>query len=168
MLAELPSPKVFRGDSPGGMSCKFVVVDGVGLKLFRHDAERNRSLATQSALNCMGMAPEPGPKFDIELDGKAMYGHATEVAETVVDMTTKHGRIASAYDAFAAKYPDADEKKRVNNEMQRAMSRLFKLGCRWSDDHPGNFGWIDGHMVILDTMGVRFPFNPHIDGEICV
>ena len=155
-LTAFPTYNDVKGrKSPSGCDCRFFAVNGIGLKVFRDRTVRDDSFFKQDYLHSIGLAPRVGNTFEMDFEGRTMYGHTTGIAEPLVDCTGKNESEAgeSVYSQFSRR---ADAQS-LRSDIAECLRELRGDGCAWGDDHPGNFGLLDGKIVIIDCAGVQLP-----------
>lgn len=142
--------------SPSGCDCKFFSVNGIGLKVFRDRAVRDNSFWKQDYLHSAGIAPRVGNTFEMEFDGRTMYGHTTEIADCIVE-TDGDANVDCDGRGVHEQFQERDDCEELSDLFADCIERMRGAGCKWYDDHPGNFGLLAGRAVIIDCAGVSLP-----------
>jgi len=137
-----------------GMSCKFFNLDGIGLKLYKNEWERDDSYYRQGALADDNLAPCVGSTFELEFNGCTWYGHTTEIVETIVDCSGHGGNAGPNGEGLWGQFYARDDYQELGCKIADCMDKLHEAGYRWGDDHVGNFGILNGEVVIIDCAGV--------------
>lgn len=125
---------ILSEDYSKGSSCTFVRLDPFkGLKLYRSEDDRDNAYENHEAVfNATSRAPEIFDKIEVA----GYWGYVTQVAETLCDVDN----CEEMYDA----------EQKYSSEIEECLQELREAGFYYSDDHGGNFGFIDGHLVIID------------------
>lgn len=140
-------------DYDSGSACTFVRLDHEkGLKLYGCPDVRDEAYNNHKTIfGCTTRAPELFDKVDVA----GYYGYVTQLAETLCDSA------------------DDEEMDLAEEEWQDAIdecvAEVEEAGYYYHDAHPGNFGFIDGHMVIIDFdyLDERDSFEDSEDEENC-
>ena len=157
MLTIFPTSRRLRNrKSNRGVYSQFFILDGIGCKTFTDRRGRDDSFWKQDWLHHAGCAPRVGNTFELTLNGRTVYGHTTEIAETLVSTDGKANENADGCCVFK-QFDERKDRDEVRSDVADCMDRLHDAGCYWEDNHPGNFGYVNSRIVIIDCGGVKLP-----------
>lgn len=137
------------GPTPKGQACRFIPMDGFGVKLYgRHEEGARYAYDTQAKAAEHDVAPKVGDFFSIRLrlgprEEFTVYGYLTEMAQNIGHLPDM-GDGSSCYDSPF--YRDA-------------CRRIEALGFPTGDMHSQNFGWIGNRLVMIDFDEVSLSVN---------
>jgi hypothetical protein len=152
-LTSFPNARRLRRVAGQGRACRFFVLDGIGHKVYWERGGRDYLFAMQDYLYHLGFAPRVGNTFEVRHQRQMCFGYTTEVAEQLVDAANGFcdANGDNVWEQFS-KRPDHDQLKA---EIEGLHARLRKVGIEHSDHHPGNYGLINGKVMILDYEGFK-------------
>jgi hypothetical protein len=131
-----------------GACASFSVVGGVGVKSYRTDAARDCHYREQKRLAALGLAPfVDGCVNYTDCDGTPKYAYLSGLADSVA---------SDVYNGFWPHSLRGAESDRVKCESDREALRAElsdRAGYNWSDDHNGNWGYVNGRPVLIDCSG---------------
>lgn len=135
-----------KNTSPNGVSCIFFPITSKwGIKTYTSRTTRDKTYDTQDMAADLGFGPEVGEKFDVNIDGEAVFCYITELAETLVNeevMEKYHNGNYELWDEIAKEYQnDIDDLDETMEE---------KMGWTNQDSHIGNYGFLRGKLVVID------------------
>jgi hypothetical protein len=119
-----------------GVDAIFIKLDDTtGFKFYSSEEKAESCYVKQAYAHGKGIAPFAGEFVRFDWRSRGWYGFFTQVAQVGSDV---HG---------ADGLGDSDEHTDLINE---AADMLRSVGFQDEDMHMGNFGYIDGRMVVID------------------
>ena len=138
-------------DSQSGCQAYFVKLNEKwGVKLFSDKIERDTAYSRQKSAADVGMAPKVLNELEIPVNTSPLYypkesqywgfGYITEIVRTVPDEVLKNSSARYQWD------------KETRFDREKYVDELFKkIGWFFTDNHPGNWGYMDdGKLVCID------------------
>jgi hypothetical protein len=123
-----------------GAACNFVPLDDEwGIKAYRSERCRDTAYYNQCRFYEVDEAPRVGDTFEIG----DWFCYATEVVVPLIN----EEELASLYDEDEEPLCDYDD---YADDIRETKERLHEKGLYYYDDHEGNFGWLNGRLVVLD------------------
>ena len=125
--------------SPSGKQCRYIKINEKwGLKLYRHEHKRDECYDNQYACACIDLAPQVGDTVDLP-EGEYRYGYITENAEVLFDANEKNDKKAWDW-----------HRENINQLFAIADKIKEETDFFFCDDHPWNWGLVDGKLVPID------------------
>lgn len=131
--------RTFKGPSPCGVSSEYISLgNGWGVKMWPHEGERDECYDRQESLARLNFAPNVGEKIHVG----NRFGYITQEADVLVNILETD--------------PYSDEWDYISQQYESEINLLTEdvleaTGWNMCDNHIGNFGLIDGQLVIIDV-----------------
>jgi len=147
IIATLKSSAELSYDGAGACA-SFSIVDGIGVKSYNSAMARDCHYGEQKRLAALGLAPFVDGCVDyVDSTGTPKYAYLSGLADSVA---------SDVYNGFWPHSLRGAESDRAKCESDREALRteLFdRAGYSWVDDHNGNWGYVNGRPVLIDTSG---------------
>ncbi len=147
IVATLKSGAKLNQDGAGACA-SFSVVNGIGVKTYRTGPARDIHYNEQKRLAALGLAPYvDGCVNYTDSDGANRYAYLSGLADSVA---------SDVYNGFWPNSLRGAESDRIKCESDREALKSElrdRAGYEWSDDHNGNWGYVNGRPVLIDCSG---------------
>lgn len=137
-------------ESASGISCAFMIYDGIGIKRYNASVDRDRAYKNQLIGNAMNVGTSVGMKFDVrdKTSGETYYYMTVEVAEHIGDEYYSY----ETNEVMQYICENIDLEIDVLDELI-SIFKLLKKAAQFmdiSDMHTKNIGYHDGKPIIID------------------